>query len=164
MKKVLLTVALLLAVAGSYAQPVEPMLSKGTRDIALYGFIDFEGTGDDVDVDLEASYGYFFWDQIEIGGEIDWASGEGYDILGIGAFGEYNFKPLMIRVVPYLGLSLGYGMVDITDSTDENAFVAKVYGGIKYFITDITAIDLSMRAKFAAEDLFINDREPDNID
>ena len=164
MKKVFLIMVILLTVAVSYAQPVEPMLSKGTRDIGISGSVDFEGSDGDVDVSLAGSYGYFFWDQIEIGGWLGWTSAAGYDRFGIGPYVEYNFKPLMERIVPYVGLFAGYAMKDADDVGDLNAFEGEVYGGIKYFITDITAIDIALAFDFASEDIYVNDSEADDTD
>ena len=62
-------ILLCVGTAGAQEQErVVPMLEKGTREVGLTGYIDFEGTAGGVDVEFDARYGYFLDRHLEIGG------------------------------------------------------------------------------------------------
>ncbi|MBT8148060.1 MAG: hypothetical protein KJN90_14475 [Gammaproteobacteria bacterium] len=166
MKKIFMTAALLssLAVFPLYAQDeVAPLLSQGTKELALSGTIEFPEF-EEVDFDIDASYGYFVRDGWELGVRALGADIGGVERFSFSGFTEYNFNRDS-NIVPYLGASVGLADVNFEnlefDSTlrpnDGDSTVIGFQGGIKWFVRSYMAISMSISFNTSTEDIYLTD-------
>ena len=165
MKKIAL---LMTAVAGLsspllFAQSSEPMLTKGTKELALAGTIEIPEF-EEIDFDIDASYGYFMRDGWEIGIRAVGADVAGVERFSLSGFTEYNFNR-RTNVVPYVGLSVGITDIDFEnldfDSTlrpdDDKSTVFGLQTGIKWFVRPYMAITTSIGFDVSTEDIYLAD-------
>ena len=163
-----LAMALLLSAGGPGASSSEPLLARGTQDLSLELSPDFEGvTGDTLT--LEVGYGRFVKDRFELRARAvyetieDVAPGEkDYRAREVALGCEYNFA-LGNRFVPYAGVDLGYRRLSYLDIENSGA----VYGpraGLKLFLAENVALDLSLAYKLASADLYVNDFQLEDRD
>ena len=143
------------------------LVTKGTSELALGGKMDF-ATFQGVETTLNAKYAYFFWDQIALGVRGTLYNNDAVNYYGIGMGGEYNFSlPPNIRpafgtdLVPYVGASVDFRRAKLFDET-EDAVVFGGEGGVKFFLTDSTALTLSLVGELASEDIYDDDLEATN--
>lgn len=146
-------------IAGTaWAQDEEPMLDRGTRELSISGQIDVPDL-DEIDYDLDFSYGYFFRDGWEAGIRISAADFGGADRAALAGFTEFNFNRGG-KWVPFIGGGLGLISADFEDEIslqselDEDGVVFNVEGGGKYFVRSYMAISLSIDFQLATEDIF----------
>jgi opacity protein-like surface antigen len=176
MNKVFITTAtaaaLLIGTAATRVQAEEswtPRLEKGTKELAVSGNIEFLEI-DEVDYDINLSFGYFVRDGWELGARVG-----GSDLLGthrydIGIFTEYNFNRDQ-RWVPFLGAGVGVASVsyddDLSTSTplnDEDGTFVDVEAGLKWFLRPYMAISTSFSFQVATKDIYATDESiEDNI-
>ena len=139
-----------------------PLLQRGTKELSLSGFFDFENEGDAL-IDIRASYGFFPRDYLEVGGLVQIA-GDFDDTFRyeLGGFAEYHFKHLIFLkapvAVPYAGADLSLSFVDSDITEDNAALLFRPRVGVKWFIRDYFAIDTSLFFALATDDLFPNGR------
>jgi hypothetical protein len=168
---------LYLAVVGSLmASPAlaqdaddRPMLDQGTRELSIAGRIDVPEL-DELDYDLDGSFGYFFRDGWEVGVQLSAADFGGQDRVEITGFTEYNFKREK-QWVPYVGGGIGLVSADFDDDItlatpidDEDGLIFDVEGGVKYFMRPYMALSFAIDFKFATEEIFETDEEiEDNL-
>jgi hypothetical protein len=146
-----------------------PMLGEGTRELSVAGRIDLPEF-DELDYDLDGSFGYFFRDGWEAGVQVSAADLGGQDRVEIAGFTEYNFRRDQ-RWVPYVGGGIGLIAADFGDSItigtpidDEDGLTFDVEGGVKYFLKPYMAISFAIDFKFATDDVFETDDEiEDNL-
>ena len=131
------------------------ILNKGTKELDFEGSFDHKsGAGSMVWGALGFGYfvvdnlnmivaGYFHYDDYQIGY---------HPAVGL----QYHFD-MGIKLVPFIGGNLGWGIWDYKDddSSDKNGFVYGVGGGVKYFITDGLAVSLSVDFDWATDDLWM---------
>jgi hypothetical protein len=138
----------------------EPMLQRGTKELALSGTFDFQHEGDAL-IDLRGSYGLFPSDFFEVGGFAQIA-GDFDDTFRyeLGGFAEYHFITWAFlrapRAVPYLGADLSLSFVDSDITEDNAALLFRPRVGVKWFLRDYFAIDTSFFFALATDDLFPN--------
>jgi hypothetical protein len=143
---------------------------QGTRELGLSGLIDFEGAEGGVDVNLSATYGYFMNRFLEVGGFFRYSRLRDGDVntYDIGAFAEYHLLGTNVafftNVVPYLGLSVGLGLLDSDISEDQNAVIFSPRVGLKWFFRNYVAIDTNLFVNIATEDIYYNDGSFDPYD
>jgi hypothetical protein len=153
---------LALALACGLAVPAAmgaALVTKGSNKLNIGGSLDFD-TEDGAVSQLAIQYGYFFWDRISLGAEVI-GSDDGIVKTGsIGVLGEYNFalpakwKPLFgTDLVPFLGVGVDYRHAELYDE-HQNAAVFSAETGLKFFLTDSTAINLSLVGEYATEDIY----------
>ena len=173
MKKIFCLMLLTILVIGGTAAAQErtlPMLREGVKEIGINGFIDFEGTDGDVDVELNALYGYFLNRHLEIGGLLSYSRQIDGGVInyGIGAFAEYHIFGVrwvgFAETVPYFGASVGVGFLDSDFQENESAltFIPKV--GVKWFFREYVALDTNIFLALASEDIYVNDGSSDSYD
>ena len=168
MRKYLIVVAIVGALATFAHAQVFPWIEEGTREFLLEGDWDPKGTTG-TEIELSAGYGFFLRDLFEVGGLLSYASyedagGPGVDSKswGLSGFAEYHFDVLN-AALPYVGARIGY--VDTEEASwDKTAFVYGPRAGIKYFIADNIAIDAALEYMFATEDIFTNEGEHEDSD
>ena len=159
--------AVAVAVASGVAIPSamgSALVTKGSSEIAVAGMLDF-ATFQGFETDLNAKYAYFFWDRIALGARGMVYDNDAVTHLGMGLTGEYNFNlPESVRplfgtdLVPFLGLTVDYRHADLFDET-ESAIIFGAETGVKFFLTDSTAISLSLVGELATEDVYEDDLE-----
>jgi len=156
----------------SYAQDreTEPMLDKGVRELGLNGDIDLLGDEGDVDVLLNATYGYFISDGIEVGPYFRFSRlNDGDDMnYSLGAFGEYHLPDLRLvgfaASIPYVGASIGIDFFDSDVDEDESAITFIPQAGIKWFFRNYVAVDTNFYFATATDDIYRNDGDLDDYD
>lgn len=154
-------IALLAGTAAWAQEDGTPMLDRGTRELSIAGQIEIPDL-DEIDYDLDFSYGYFFRDGWEAGIRISAADFGGADRASLGGFTEFNFNRTG-KWVPFIGGGLGLISADFEDNIslqselDDDGLVFNVEGGGKYFIRPYIAISLSVQFEVATEDLFATD-------
>jgi hypothetical protein len=140
-------------------------LSQGTRELTLDGALDPDGASG-TEISLDVGYGYFIQDNIEVGGEVSIADNDHATTYGLGGFAEYNFDQGS-ALVPFAGVGLGWFNTEIDDlDVDDDAVVASLFGGVKYFLAENIAVTAQINLEWASEDIFLNDDdvEDTNID
>jgi hypothetical protein len=145
------------------------LVTKGSSELGISGKLDF-ATEVGTDLGLQVKYAYFFWDRISLGLRTTMGNNDAMNFLGIGVTGEYNFalpesyEPIFgSDLVPYLGLAVDYRHANLFDE-QETAVMAGAEVGVKFFLTDSTAVTLSMAGEIASEDIYANELEPTNTD
>lgn len=128
-----------------------PSLLMGTRAVEINGMVG--DNGDDFEVDMNGSFGYFFQDFIQAGAflGIDFIGSDNKAVNG-GAFGEYNVD-LGSQIVPYVGGSVGLIWVD-TEQASDTAIEVTGFGGARYFFVDYAAIGAELMLGVATEDIY----------
>jgi hypothetical protein len=173
MKKIVCFMVLITMLIGGTAVAQErtvPMLREGVKDFGLRGWIDFEGAQGDVDVILEARYGYYLNRNLLVGGLLGYSrQNDANDIrYDIGAFAEYHLFGIrwvgFAETVPYFGASVGLGATDrdLPNAQDETALTFIPSVGVKWFFRDYVAIDTNLFLALATDDIYINDNDPDD--
>ncbi len=143
--------ALLPAVANAQFQ-------EGDWELTLTGSGLSDNDFDATTLAANASLGYFFSDQIEVGVRQGIGFSENGDSTFTGAtsvFGDFHFD--LDRWQPFIGANIGY----IYGDNVEETFVAGPEGGIKYFVNNTTFIFGSVQYQFFFED---DDDAEDNFD
>ena len=150
----MLAIALIGATAASttYAQETgNPMLDQGTKELALSGTLEFQDI-DELDFNIDASYGYFIRDGWELGVRVLGADAGGVERFDISGFTEYNFNRES-NMVPFVGASVGVADFSFDDGTvtgtselvdDESATVVEAQAGIKWFVRPYMAISTAI--------------------
>jgi hypothetical protein len=146
-----------------------PLLSKGTQELSVSGRLELPES-DELDYDIDGSYGYFFRDGWEVGVQVLAADFGGRDRLEISGFTEYNFKR-QTNIVPYLGGAIGLVTADFdndvvlsTTINDDDGLVFDMEGGVKFFVRPYMAVSLAINFKFATDDVFATDNSvEDNL-
>lgn len=166
MKKLsMLAIALISATSTSaiYAQNADqPMLGQGTKELALSGtieFIDF----DEVDFNVDASYGYFVRDGWELGVRVLGSDFGGVERFDFSAFTEYNFNRAS-NMVPFVGASAGVADFSYDDGSltgvrgdqneDGSATVVEIQAGIKWFIRPYMAVSTAIGFNVSSDDIY----------
>ena len=161
---------LVLAVVSCLVAPAamgSALVTKGSNELALGGKMDF-ATFQGVETTLNAKYAYFFWDRVALGLRGTLYNNDAVNYFGVGVGGEYNFVlPSNIRpafgtdLVPYVGGSVDFRRAKLFDET-EDAVVFGGEAGVKFFLTDSTALTLSLVGELATEDIYDDDLEATN--
>ena len=167
----------LLAVFTAFTSPLlfaqsegQPMLSQGTKELALSGTVEIPEF-EEIDFDIDASYGFFIRDGWEIGVRVLGADIAGIERFSFSGFTEYNFNRTA-NMVPFIGTSVGLIDVDFEDldfeSTlrpgDDKATVFSLQTGIKWFVRPYMAVTTSIAFDVSTEDIYLADNEfADNL-
>lgn len=159
MKKNLLHAAILF---GAFITPTvyadsSSYLKSGVQELNIQGLIDLDAE-DSYNVDLNAKYGYFIFDNWELGANITTDLSKSYKSGGLGIFTEYNFTN-STNFVPYVGLATELLRADYndrddklhTDSFDATAVNFKTALGMKYFINPNVAISAEVNYNLATD-------------
>ena len=169
MKRLPILMTLLMSVSATslYAQDNgQPLLKQGNKELALSGTIEFPEI-DQLDFDIDASYGYFLRDGWEIGARAVGSDLGGIERFNFSAFTEYNFNR-STNIVPYIGTSFGVatvsfdGLKNIDTSTtlsprDDKSTVFGVQAGVKWFIRPYMAISTSIGFDVSPDEIYLAD-------
>lgn len=145
-------------------------IDEGTIEVGTAMSLDFEGpAGTTYKGDLQG--GYFLLDGVLTGGRLGFYTDDDSSSLSAHGVLEQHFET-DTPWLPYVGASLGimYYSSDTVDaegktSTEsDTALVLGAAGGVKFYITETAALDLSLNLAFATEDVYLADGEPDNVD
>lgn len=139
----------------------QPLLDRGTRELAVHVSLDFEGAVGDT-ISADAGWGWFWRDGLLLRGTASYAiledvAAEDSDFrtTELGVAGEYHFLRRR-SLVPYLGFGLGWRSTEFADLTTRGL----TYGpraGIKLFLADNVALDFEVVYRLSGDDLFVND-------
>ena len=163
MKKIILAVvAFSFVVSGTAWAKVTPNLDAGTKQLRIYGSWD-NNHPLDYQLTLGGGFGFFIMDNLELGAVIGWESNDLSDTLEAGIVAEYNFTtgspwvPFVKAGGLYAGVELDDDVYNVSGRADEDAFIGRLGGGVKYFFRDEIAIGLSVNYDLATEDLYPDD-------
>src|SRR5690606_1642548 len=163
MRKLSLMLACGLAAGALQAQESgPPMLDQGTKELGLSGTIEWPEF-EEVDFDIDATYGYFFRDGWEVGGRVLGADIGGVERFDISVFTEYNFNR-QSNTVPFIGASVGVAEVSFPESgaefdttidfDDDEATVFSITGGVKWFLRPYMAISTAISFNVSTDDIY----------
>ena len=160
MNKNTVALAIILAFSVPAASAVE--LKAGTQEFALQGSLDLDYVDDYLFI-INTSYGYFIYDNWQVGGVIDGSMSENNKSFNIGAFTEYNFT-YESNWVPYVSAAAqlatlnfdggDFSGIDL-DSEDITALNIKLGAGVKYFINPHVAISAEVNYNIATDDISV---------
>lgn len=136
-------------------------ISAGTLEFGLSGLFDFDApNGTSADINMSA--GYFPVNGVLIGAGVSLYSDDDVSSYGFSAKIEQHFETGMM-LVPYVGASAGLLAGDYYEKS-ETALVFGIAGGLKFYLTEWVALDVSMHLDMATSDVYVSDGEPDNMD
>ena len=141
------------------------LLTQGSNEIGISGQLDVSGVAG-TEFEMQGKYAYFFWDRFSMGTRATVGDNDWWSYFGIGATAEYNFRmpegfqPLFgTDLVPlFLGTAIDYRHVNLDDGQD--AVVFGLEAGTKFFLTDSTALVVSMVGEMGTEDIYYDEDEP----
>lgn len=159
---------MMVAVAFCMVVPAAPgaaLLTQGSSEIGIQGNVDTAAVGG-TEYDLSGKYAYFFWDRLSMGARASFGGNDWWSYFGFGVTSEYNFglpegyRPLFgTDLVPlFLGLAVDFRSTNLDDR--ENALVFGAEIGSKFFLTDSTALVVSMIGEKGTEDIYYDEDEP----
>ncbi|NLG34356.1 MAG: hypothetical protein GX548_03290 [Lentisphaerae bacterium] len=145
------------------------LISKGSNELAIGGKLDF-ATEAGTDLNLNVKYAYFFWNRFSLGARVSMHNNDAMNHFGLGGIAEYNFalpggyKPLFgTDLVPYLAGTIDYRHAKLFDEK-ESSVVFGAEGGLKFFLTDMTAVTLSLVGELATEEIYADELEATDKD
>ena len=151
------------------AAPGAALVTQGSSELGLAGNLDTDSVAG-TDFDLRVNYAYFVFDRFSVGvrgllGDNDW-----WSYFGAGVTTEYNFRmsenfrPLFgTDFVPlFLGAAIDFRSTKLDDR--QNAVVFCGEAGSKFFLTDATALVLSMVGEIGTEDIYYDKDGPSDKD
>ena len=138
-------------------------LLKGTKEIGLRGGVDFDSSAG-TEVNLGFGYGYYIFDQVELGGFLQVLDNDIERQWEVSGFLQYDID-LERLWVPYIQGRVGWarGEVSVEDeflgemSEENDAVIGTLRPGIRYHFNDYVALDLSADFQAASEDIFSED-------
>lgn len=141
------------------------LLTQGSNEIGIAGSLDTTAVGG-TDYDLSGNYAHFFWNRLSMGARAMVGGNDWWSYFGVGLTSEYNFsmpegfRPLFgTDLVPFfLGLAVDFRSTNLDDR--ENAVVFCAEAGSKFFLTDSTALVVSMVGEMGTEDIYYDEDEP----
>lgn len=143
------------------------LVTKGSRELGMSGMLDF-ATATGTEFELDIKYAYFFWDRTSLGLRTQMYNNDAVNTFGLGATAEYNFtlparyRPLIgTDLVPYVGVALDYRQAKLFDEK-QSAAVLGGEAGLKFFLTDSTAVTVSLVGELASEDIYADDLDATN--
>lgn len=141
-------VSLALSISG-YAQ----LLSQGTMELDITGNFDPKGSaGSQIWAGLGC--GYYVIDNLEVDAAFAFINDD-YETGYHPAIGsQYNFN-LGYKLVPFVGINLGWGIWNYKEIEDENGFVYGGEAGLKYFLTDSLALSAAVDYDQSAGDIWM---------
>ena len=149
------------------------MLSEGTQEIFGSFSLDPEGPAGNTDWGLDAGYGYFVMDNVEVGGLLGLSEsetlGQKTTAYRIGPFGEYNWPIEGTMWVPAIGLSASWYDAEFESFTEAanptgSGLEVALRPAIKFYVSDPVSIDFGVPLRWASDDVYINDAEADDTD
>ncbi|MDB4143341.1 hypothetical protein N9897_00240 [bacterium] len=122
-----------------------PMLAEGTQEFGVSGSLNY---ADDLDYNLELSYGWFIKDQWEVGfvGGVQGTNSD--NNFSLGLFTEYNWAIDDSKWVPFIGMSAKWASLD-SGAFDADSIALGMDIGVKYFIRENIAISFALGAEYA---------------
>ena len=161
--KIIATAVAILAFAAvqTYAAPI----AVDTQELLFYGGIDFESPAG-TDISLDAGYGYFVADYVEVGGLFGFDNDDIVSSFSAGGFAEYNIET-ETDVMPFVGTQLRVIYTDIEvaeESESETALALGLYAGVKFFVTEQMAVSVRVLGETATEDVYVENDEVSNVD
>ena len=145
------------------------LVTKGSNELAVDGKLDF-ATELGTDVNLKLKYAYFVLDRFAVGARVSGKKNDSVRHYGLGLTMEYNFalpasyKPVFgTDLVPFLGGGVDYRHAKLFDEKEDAAvFIGEA--GLKFFLTDMTAVTLSLVGELATEEIYADDFEATDKD
>jgi hypothetical protein len=137
----------------------------GTVEAGSAVLLDFEGANG-MSISSDFLGGYFVVDGVLVGGTLGIYNDDALTLLSGFATVEQHFETDS-PWLPYVGAKLGimHSAVEIGEtSEDVTALAVGAVGGIKFYITEMAALDLSLNFVLASDDVFVADAEAESFD
>jgi hypothetical protein len=173
MKKCVAVLFALLLAASTFGAAI----FQDNTELALNGTVDFF-TNDGTLVALNAFFGYFVIDYLELGPRVSfWGDGD-RTAWALGLKGEYNFDT-GTEFIPFVGLALDYanvsdessGQIVFTEDgqvtegeIEEAALVSEFLVGCKYFIKEDVAISAAFAFDWATGEIYVDGDDAQSVD
>jgi len=138
--------------AGAAQAQMWPM-TEGTQEIHVDGLMQWDGPAGE-SVSLSLGYGYFLFENVEAGMRLAYQDDGMQRIRSVAGFVEQNYG-VGWWLTPYIGGSLG--LVSSSRTEDSNALGLALRVGVKYFMVQDLALDLSARQEMATGKVYLND-------
>ncbi len=159
-----------IAFAGTKAGSTELGLNASITNLSI-------DSDDDDDEDIQmflgtVTAGYFITDQIQLGGSfmgnrMDYGDSDSttYDL---SAQAKYHFSSSDQTIVPYVGIQGGYYTRTYDsgdgDESESDGYSYGALGGLKFFVTESTTLNLELNYNRLSLDPDSNDDNDDNIE
>lgn len=150
MKKLLLALIMLLCLVSVAAAKTLP---AGTQEIDLNGSFDGK-SGAGTSIFLSGGWGYFVIDNLQLCVAGAYMRNSYFSLYAPAASAQYNFDIGSNEFVPFAGINIGWGLTDYREGKDLNGFVYGLEAGLKYFLTNNFALNLSVDYDWATDLLF----------
>ncbi|MCS6770946.1 MAG: hypothetical protein NZ740_02840 [Kiritimatiellae bacterium] len=129
------------------------LIAEGSQELRLQGSLD-PSTVNGSELRLNASYGYFFLDNAQAGGRLDFADNKKVNRIGLGAFAEYNVDT-ETDLTPFAEFFAGFANVDVEGvGGDDLAGILEFRAGAKYFLAEQVAVAAAGVFAYATEDIY----------
>ncbi len=145
-------VLLLLITAGTAQAQMWPM-TEGTQEIHADGLMQWDGPAGQ-ETSLSLGYGYFLFENVEAGMRLAYRDDGMQRLRSLAGFVEQNYG-VGWWLTPYIGGSLG--LVSSSRTADSNALALGLRAGVKYFMVQDLALDLSLSQEMATGKVYLND-------
>lgn len=145
-------ILLVVVMCGTVRAQMWPM-TEGTQEIHVDGLMQWKGPAGRL-ASLGVGYGYFIFHDVEIGMRLNYLDDGMQRMHSMAAFGEQNYN-INFFLTPYVGGSLG--VINNSSTEDSNALFLGIRTGLKYFLMQDLALDLSARHKTATGRVFLNE-------
>ena len=163
MRKAKWILALAAALAAATAFGGSALVTQGANELAIQGGVDFVGPAG-TSFDMGLKYAYFFLDGISLGTRVAAGNNRYANYVSLGLTGEVNFElpegyEAMIGtdLVPYVG-----GAMDVRRVKAGGSETAVVFGGetgLKFFLTDTSAVNVALVGEMATKKIFWDDNK-----
>jgi opacity protein-like surface antigen len=168
MKKIIIAaVALGFLFTGAAWAQVTPNLDQGTSQLGINGSWD-NNSALGYQFNFGGSYYYSLSDNFQLGGVLGWQSNDLSDTFLGGVEGVYNITtgsawvPFLTLGALYAGVEVDDDVYNNTNEADKDAWVGRLGGGVKYFLTNDVALSLSLNYDLASKDIYPD--EDGNVD
>ena len=128
-------------------------VEEGNQELSVmfsYNNISIEGQSESIGmILLGGSYGYFFNDELQVGGSMFYAGMlSGNKVPGMGMISPtitYHFMLMNPMLVPYVGTSVSKYFFTDWDGEKPSIFGFGINGGLKYFLSEDTSLGPQLR-------------------
>jgi len=166
MKQRFIVIAFALCILPAFGQhETEIQLYKGTTELIMNGGLDID-TLAGTQLDLDLGMGYFFTDNWEAGGILNFSDSDLVSQYGISGFIEYNYDT-GTWWIPFFGGRVGWDFFESNRvDLDESGLGFGAYGGMKYFFPGYRSLAWSgqLHLNYSTAEIYDTDSGADEFD
>lgn len=139
-------------------------LSAGTQDVGISGLVDFY-TAESTSINLRGRYGYYFIDDLEVAGMLNWRSSSKQKLASVGGLVEYVFE-LDTVILPFVGAGISAAYFDT--KTDEKksggAGILTGEAGGMTFLAENVALSGAFIVDLASQKVYVRHDSTTRVD